>query len=127
MIRKVKHITICVKDQDEALRWYTRHFGFEKRSDESPAPRIRWVTVAPKQEKSVEFVLLKPPPFQKGADQMIGHQDLIVLETDDCKAEVERLRNEGVKILSEPNTQAWGTHAVVEDLYGNDFVLIQSK
>jgi len=127
MIKAIKHITIFVKDQAEALRWYTDVFGFAKRTDQAIAPGMRWVTVAPKEEKCVEFVLLKPPPFQMGADQQVGHQDMIVLETDDCKAEVERLRGKGVNILSEAKSEDWGIQAVVEDLYGNDFVLIQSK
>jgi len=55
-IDKVATLTIAVKDQDEALRWFTEKLGFEKRLDIS-APGMRWLTVAPIKQKEVELVV----------------------------------------------------------------------
>jgi predicted enzyme related to lactoylglutathione lyase len=42
---------------------------------------------------------------------------------DNCESTVEELRKKGVKILMEPQSQAYGTQAIIADLYGNSFVL----
>ena len=38
-------ITIAVKNQDEALSWFTEKLGFEKRVD-MPGPGIRFLSVS---------------------------------------------------------------------------------
>jgi catechol 2,3-dioxygenase-like lactoylglutathione lyase family enzyme len=48
MIKKLIRITLVVRNQDEALRFYTEKLGFEERADLPMAPGQRWVTVAPK-------------------------------------------------------------------------------
>jgi hypothetical protein len=55
-VEKVSTLTIAVRDQEEALQWFTERVGFDKRSDIS-AEGMRWVTIAPKGQREVEFVL----------------------------------------------------------------------
>jgi lactoylglutathione lyase len=43
----VRTIGINVRDQDEALAFFTDTLGFEKRLDASISPTMRWVEVAP--------------------------------------------------------------------------------
>ena len=52
----------------------------------------------------------------------IGNNSLI-FKVDNCKSTVEELRKKGVKILMEPQTEVYGTQAIIADLYGNSFVL----
>src|SRR5258708_1163458 len=47
MITRLTHVTVLVRDQDEALRFYTEKLGFEKRFDVAFGPGARWLTVAP--------------------------------------------------------------------------------
>lgn len=54
MIKRIGHITILVKDQDEALRWYVEKLGFIKRQDTFMAEGMRWVTISPKGLRSLE-------------------------------------------------------------------------
>ena len=46
-----------------------------------------------------------------------------IFKVDNCESTVEELRKKGVKILMEPQTQPYGTQAIIADLYGNSFVL----
>jgi lactoylglutathione lyase len=46
-ITDVRTIGINVRDQDEALAFFTDTLGFEKRLDASISPTMRWVEVAP--------------------------------------------------------------------------------
>ena len=48
MITSLARVTILVKDQDEALKFYLEKLGLEKRDDNTFGPGMRWLTVAPK-------------------------------------------------------------------------------
>lgn len=129
MITKLTRITILVKDQDEALRWYTRTLGFEKRADQVFGPGMRWLTVAPKDQEEVEIVLVPADTSEKQArigSQAADHVFLVV-QTDNCGQEYERLQSHGVKFLSSPAEQPWGVEAVFEDLYGNRMDLLEFR
>jgi predicted enzyme related to lactoylglutathione lyase len=45
----------------------------------------------------------------------------------DCKGTVATLRERGVEIVEEPETLWWGTMALIKDLYGNLFSLVERK
>ena len=59
MIENMTHVMLFVKDHDEALDFYTRKLGFEKVTDVSPMPGIRFLTVAPKGQ-GTEIILHLP-------------------------------------------------------------------
>lgn len=122
-VSRVTHVTVLVADADEALDWYTRNLGFEKRVDESFEDG-RWLTVAPTGQSGLEIVLMEP---NAGDEGRVGEGTMWVLETDDCRALCEQLRERGVDIVSEPEDMAWGVSAIIEDLYGNPFNLVESR
>lgn len=129
MLTKLTRVTILVKDQEEALRWYTGTLGFEKRADQVFGPGIRWLTVAPKDQEEVEIVLVPADTPEKQArigSQAADHVFLVV-QTDNCGQEYERLQSHGVKFLSPPAEQPWGVEAVFEDLYGNRMDLLEFR
>jgi predicted enzyme related to lactoylglutathione lyase len=126
MISKLSLITVFVHNQDDALRFYTEKLGFEKRSDDSQTlGSFLWLTVAPKEQKEVEIVLLKAE--DKEQKDLVGKQSNIGFETDDCRETYETLRSRGVKFTSPPEQAQWGLQALFEDLYGNEFVLIERR
>ena len=47
MITNIGTVTMYVRDQEEALRFYTEKLGFEKRADNPMPDGGRWLTVAP--------------------------------------------------------------------------------
>src|SRR4029077_19330970 len=75
-------VTIHVKDQDEALRFYTERLGFEKRMDAPMGEGMRWLTVAPA-GSSTELTLISTFP-EGGAP--LGTNTGVVLETEDIDA-----------------------------------------
>ena len=60
MFTRLERVTILVRDQDEALSFYTEKLGLEKREDVEFAPGMRWLTVAPGDQKELEIVLQQP-------------------------------------------------------------------
>ena len=124
-------IPILVKDQDEALRFYTEKLGLEKRSDVTFGPGMRWLTVAPKSQRRPEIALAIPDASLYGTQSMqirTSHaaQGISgVFDTDDCCKMYNTLLSRGVRFVSPPTKQLYGTEAVFEDPYGNLFSLLE--
>ncbi len=122
MLTKLGHVTVLVRDQDEALSFYTEKLGMEKRDDRT-AGDFRWLTVAPKGGDTA-IVLLRTEPARSGD---VGRGTTWVLETDDCRKEHAALAARGVKFRDEPQEMPWGVSAVFEDLYGNPYNLLELR
>ena len=135
LITKVSQVTLLVRDQEEALRWYMEKLGFEKRSDDSTSvPGFRWLTIAPRHQKELEIVLGKPGSKEgmdmvgKQPGNMQGHPEAIwVLETDDCKQTYLDLKAKGVEFLSTPEERPYGVEALFKDLYGYVYDLVEPR
>jgi predicted enzyme related to lactoylglutathione lyase len=117
---KVSTITIAVKDQDEALTWFTQVLGFEKRMDQR-GNGFRWLTVAPAQQAEVEFLLA--PWFP----DLVGKNAIWVISTRDCQGGYEELKEKGIEFTQAPTPRPWGIEAVFIDLYGNKYALVQES
>ncbi len=126
-MNKIGHITLLVKDQDEALKFYTQKLGFQKRQDQEIAPKVRWVTVSPKDQTDLEltFVVANTEEKRKAVGKQAGDHVFLTLESDDCRKEYKALKAKGVKFFGKPEIQAWGVDVVFEDLYGNLLDLVQ--
>lgn len=131
MITHLARVTLAVRDQDEALRFYTETLGFEKRADAQLGPTMRWLTVAPRQQRDLEIVLQLPDPDLHGESRAaellagIGKNPTWVLYTTDCQGEYARLLERGVTFTSPPTEQPYGLEALFLDLYGNSYSLLQ--
>jgi predicted enzyme related to lactoylglutathione lyase len=124
LITRLDHVTVFVKDYDEALKWYTETLGFEKTADQAFGKGQRWLTVAPRGQKGSEIVLAKADGQHT---ELVGKQALWVFHTTDCQKTYEALRARGVKFRQPPAKVGWGGQAIFEDLYGNEFVLLSDK
>jgi Lactoylglutathione lyase and related lyases len=126
---KIGHVTLLVKNFDEALDFYVNKLGFVKQQDAKFWGDQRWVTVSPKDQLDFEltFVLADSEEKQAALGKQAGDHVLFTLDTDDCIRDYKALSAKGVKFYDEPTEQLWGTEVVFEDLYGNLFDLVQRK
>jgi predicted enzyme related to lactoylglutathione lyase len=130
MIENMTHVMLFVKDHDEALDFYTKKLGFEKVTDVSPMPGMRFLTVAPKGQ-GTEIILHKPTAAMHGEAEakrqmeLIGKTASLMFKVDDCKKTCEELRSKGVKIDQEPGRAPFGIQARISDLYGNPIWLVE--
>jgi catechol 2,3-dioxygenase-like lactoylglutathione lyase family enzyme len=111
---KLSHCFVYVLDQDEALDFYTRVLGLEKRTD-APMETMRWLTVGPPDQPEIEINLMDvgpplPPEDVEPARQLVakGSMGAIIFLTDDCRAAFERIRAAGAEVMQEPIEQAYG-------------------
>ncbi|GAA0374967.1 VOC family protein [Bacillus horti] len=127
MKRTIGHLTILVKDYDEAIAFYKEKAGFELLADNDFGNGMRWVSLAPSKESQAAIVLVKADTDEKlerVGNQFADHVGIVV-ETDDCRRDYEAMKAAGVRFLGEPNEVPWGIEVVFEDLYGNRIDLLQ--
>ncbi|NYE56484.1 VOC family protein [Carboxydothermus ferrireducens] len=125
---KLSHVTLFVRDQEEALAWYTEKLGFVKREDNNFGHGVRWLTISPANQPEIEFVLFKP--FGEKAEEqlkLVGKNGTWVFLTSDCRKTCEELAARGVEIVSPPQEVPWGVSALFKDLYGNIYNLVERK
>lgn len=119
---KIQLSSIIVRDQEEALRFYTEILGFEKKMD-IPVGEFRWLTVfSPQGHADVELVLEpNANPAAKAFQEALFEQGipLTAFASDDIHGEYERLTASGVVFRSEPTDMGSATIAVFEDTCGN--------
>ena len=128
---KMVAVTLLVEDYDKAAKWYSENLGFEVRDNKDLRPNKRWVAMFSKENPAFQIFLLKPGDgYMEVAKSLpasrIGNETFWILRTNDYDAVVERLTKNGVKFRSRmydmPNG---GKEIVIEDLYGNLWVLQQ--
>jgi predicted enzyme related to lactoylglutathione lyase len=125
MLTKLAVVTILVRDQDEALQYYTEKLGLEKMDDMSFGEGNRWLTVTAPRQKEVQIFLQKADSFGIDLMDSVGRAPSWAFNTDNCRETYETLKARGVKFLSEPKEQPWGIEATFEDLYGNKFSIVE--
>jgi catechol 2,3-dioxygenase-like lactoylglutathione lyase family enzyme len=136
MINKLSVATIWVKDQNEALRFYTEKLGFEIRADVTNGD-YRWLTVGLQSQPDLEYHLaaLKPGGglTQEDVDQLTklvesGKMGVGPWKTDDCQKTYETLQAKGVEFVQPATDRPYGIiEAVFKDNSGNVMVLAQDK
>ena len=130
MIENMTHVMLFVKDYNAALDFYTNKLGFEKVTDVSPVPGMRFLTVAPRGQ-GTEIILHLPNVAMHGEAEakrmagLVGSASTMMFKVDDCKKTCDELRSKGVRIIKEPGPAPFGIQASIADLYGNPIWLIE--
>lgn len=121
---RIKLTSIYVKNQADALKFYTDTLGFVKKADIS-AGDYRWLTVVSPEDQNGTQLVLEPNenPAAKAYQEALFSQGIraAAFFVDDLRKEYERLKNLGVKFTMEPtNLPGTGaTIAVLDDTCGN--------
>jgi predicted enzyme related to lactoylglutathione lyase len=118
MIKRIKFLGIPVRDQDQALKFYTEKLGFRILTDQQFSENQRWIELSiPGADTGI--VLFTPE----------GHQDRIGTfvntswEVDNVEKTFTELQNKGVEFAGPPQKQPWGTFVIMKDSEGNQIVL----
>jgi predicted enzyme related to lactoylglutathione lyase len=134
MITGVATVNLLVLDQDAAKSFYIDTLGFEERND-ATLDGFRWLTVGPKNQKDIDFLLVVPAPPMFSPEDAASLRTMLekgsmpggVLRTDDCQRDFESLQAKGVTFLQEPADRPYGIEALFRDNSGNWFSLTQLK
>jgi len=127
MRQTISHVTLVVRDYDEAIEYYSETLGFMLIEDTALAPGKRWVVLKPKGTDGTALLLAKaatPAQSSRVGDQT-GGRVFLFLQTDDFWRDYRSLVEKGVVFEEEPREEPFGTVAVFRDLYGNRWDLIE--
>ena len=128
MRQSIVHVTLVVRDYDEAIAFYRDKLGFHVVEDiYQPEQDKRWVLIAPSGSESPALLLGRASnDAQRAAiGNQTGGRVFLFLSTDDFWRDYNRMNADGVKFVRPPKVESYGTVAVFEDLYGNLWDLLQ--
>ena len=126
--QSLAHVTLVVKDYDEAIEFFTQKLDFELIQDiYQPEQDKRWIVVAPPGSEGTSLVLGRASNSRQEAfiGEQTGGRVFLFLATDNFQRDYDSMKSKGIRFVREPKTEVYGTVAVFEDLYGNWWDLIE--
>lgn len=129
---KLATAQVWVRDQEEAVAFWTDKVGFEVKEDITVAElgNFRWVSVGPTGHDGTAIVLMAIPgaPVMDSATHAQvralmenGFATAIFFTCDDARAAYDRLVAAGVETTGEPIEQVYGTDFGFRDPSGNHY------
>ena len=127
MNQRLAHVTLLVRDYDEAIGFYTNVLGFNLTSNLDMGEGKRWVVVMPPGAAGCGLLLAeaKTEEERRGVGQQGSGRVWLFLHTDDFWRDYPVLQSRGLRFLEIPRSEVYGHVAVFEDLYGNKWDLLE--
>jgi catechol 2,3-dioxygenase-like lactoylglutathione lyase family enzyme len=127
MKQSIIHITLVVRDYDEAIEFFCHKLRFTLIEDSyQPEQDKRWVLVAPPGSSGPNLLLARAstPEQVTFIGKQTGGRVFLFLSTDDFWRDYNYMLSVGIKFVRVPKAASYGTVAVFEDLYGNLWDLV---
>lgn len=134
MPRGVEVVGLFVRDQDEALAFYTEKLGFRVHTDVNGG-HFRWLTVQHPEQPSFQLGLFKagPPTHDEASAEALealvakGAMPPLILAVEDCQGAYEAMRARGVEFTQEPIRRFGSVDAGFRDPSGNGWKMIERR
>jgi catechol 2,3-dioxygenase-like lactoylglutathione lyase family enzyme len=128
---RVTLISIPVRDQEKALKFYTEKLGFLKKVDTPLGGGNRWLTLVSRDAQSGPEILLEPAPLHFEPSKVF--QDALMaagipytqFDVDDVQQEYDRLTKLDVEFSIPPTEVGTVKYAVFNDTCGNNIQLVE--
>lgn len=128
---KVTVISIPVRDQEKALKFYTEILGFVKKKDTPLEGGNRWLTLVSAEWQDGPELLLEPAPNHFEPSKVF--QDALMeagipwtqFDVDNVQKEYDRLIELGVEFSVKPTEMGTVKFAVLNDTCGNNIQLVE--
>lgn len=127
MTRSLAHVSLVVRDYDEAIEFYVGTLGFQLVEDSyQPEQDKRWVVVRPGPD-GTSILLARASNDRQAAfiGDQAGGRVFLFLRTDDFWRDYNALTAKGVTFVRPPKEADYGTVAVFQDLYGTLWDLVE--
>ena len=127
MPQSIAHLTLVVRNYDEALEFFTQKLGFHLLEDTPIPDNKRWLLVAPPHSRGAALLLAEAdtPDQSHAIGNQTGGRVFLFLHTDDFWRDYKAYQSRGVRFVETPREEPYGTVAVFQDLYGNKWDLLQ--
>ena len=129
---KVTLISIPVRDQEKALKFYTEKLGFIKKKDSPLDGGSRWLTLVSKDAPDGPELLLEPAPNHFEPSKV--YQEALMeagipytqFDVDSVDEEYDRLIKLDVAFSIKPTEMGTVKFAVFNDTCGNNIQLVEA-
>lgn len=126
MINYIAKITLYVKDQDDAKKFWTQQMDFVVKLEQEMGPGMKWLEVGPANDGATTFVLYeKSLMLKQNPNTNVGHPS-IILSTDDLTNAHEKMKDNNVQV-GEIQTMPYGSMFHFFDQDGNMFLIREDK
>jgi catechol 2,3-dioxygenase-like lactoylglutathione lyase family enzyme len=127
MKQHLAHVTLLVKDYDEAIKFYTEKLNFSLIENTYLSETKKWVLVAPAGSDGCCLLLAKAATKEQldSVGNQAGGRVFLFLYTDNLLRDHQNLIDQGITIIRPPRAETYGTVLVFKDLYGNMWDLIE--
>jgi catechol 2,3-dioxygenase-like lactoylglutathione lyase family enzyme len=129
MRQSIGCVALLVRDYGEAIAFYTQKLRFGVVEDTEMGEGRRWVVLAPPGSSEARILLARAKNAEEIAavGRQAGGRVFLFLHTDDFARDHAEMTERGVKFYGKPRSEAYGTVAVFEDLYGNKWDLVMPR
>src|SRR6184192_3140091 len=120
MKQSIVHVSLVVRDYDEAIEFFTKKLGFTLVEDTyQPQQDKRWVLVRPPGSGGPAILLARAttPEQERAIGNQTGGRVFLFLATDDFARDYARMREQGISFVREPKVEPYGTVLVFKDLH----------
>src|SRR3989441_8504725 len=100
-MKKIKFVSIPVRDQDQALKFWTEQVGFQVATDRPFGPGVRWIELKIPGAQT-GLVLFTPP----GQESRIGQFQNLSFHCDDVEQTYTELSGKGVEFVQGPKRES---------------------
>jgi catechol 2,3-dioxygenase-like lactoylglutathione lyase family enzyme len=127
MKQRIAHITLVVRDYDEAIKFYIEKLGFNLIEHTKLSENKRWVLVAPPGAKECCLLIAKAANEKQIASvgNQTGGRVFLFLHTDNFWRDYNKMVDNNIHFIRPPKEEEYGMVAVFEDLYGNLWDLVE--
>ena len=118
MLKRVNFVGVPVRDQEQALAFWTQKVGLQIATDQAMGPGQRWIELKIPGGQTA-LALFTPP----GHEARVGTFQNMSFGVDDVDRTYTDLVAKGVEFVQPPQREPWGTSAIFRDPDGNTFVI----
>jgi predicted enzyme related to lactoylglutathione lyase len=126
MINKIGKITLYVKNQEEAKKFWTEKLKFVVKLEQPMGPNMKWLEVGPSESAFTTFILYERDLMLKqNPSANVSHPSVLLSTTDIDSAYNEMKANDVV--VGELMKMPYGKMFTFKDQDGNDYMLREDK
>ncbi len=121
MITRLDKVTVYVKSQEEAKKFWIDKVGFVLSFERQMGPYMKWVEVSPNGQNMTSLVLYSKEAMLQQNPSAVAHPS-VIFATDDVEATWQDFKAKGVEV-SEIQSLGYGKMFNFKDNDGNPYLV----
>jgi predicted enzyme related to lactoylglutathione lyase len=121
VITRLDKVTVYVKSQEEAKKFWIDKVGFVLSFEQPMGPTMKWIEVSPKGQNMTSLVLYPKEAMQQQNPSMVAHPS-VIFAANDIESTWKELKARGVDV-AEIQSLPYGKMFNFKDNDGNPYLV----